>query len=151
MNSAALLSAIRPIWVGFYPSHCCVGALEAAPSIPANIAIIPKYLPSPPCTCGNRTAMARTPRAAKASPAVFGYAGQAGHHRILFRGEPPGRHKRRTGRDDERLVRSGQHVAHGIDGALVDLSVLREFRKIVDEGQMDCAIRFFGAFAKAKH
>lgn len=37
-----LMSAIMPISFGFHPSHFCVSALEAGPSIPANIAAMPK-------------------------------------------------------------------------------------------------------------
>ena len=85
----------------------------------------------------------------KGQSSGFGHTGQAGRHRILFRGEPAWRHQQRTRCDDEGLVRSGQHFAHGIDGVLVDLPVLGEFREVVDEGEMDCAIRFLGAFAEA--
>ena len=40
-------------------------------------------------------------------------------------------------------------ATHGIDGVFIDLSVLREFREIVNESKMDGAIRFLRAFAQA--
>lgn len=51
------------------------------------------------------------------------------------------RDEARSGGDDERLVRAYQHIAHGFDGGLVDRTILREFREIMDEGQMDHAVR----------
>jgi hypothetical protein len=51
--------------------------------------------------------------------------------------------------DDERFVGSHQRIAHRLDGALVDLSVLRESREIVDEGKMDGAICLLRAFPQA--
>jgi hypothetical protein len=50
------------------------------------------------------------------------------------------RHKKRARGDDEGLVGAFQNIAHRIDGVFVDLSVLREFREVVDEGEMDGAV-----------
>jgi len=92
--------------------------------------------------------MARTPRDANASPALSDTR-QAGHHRIFFGGKPARRDQQRAGCDNEGLVRAFQHLAHGVDGVLVDLPILREFREIMNEGQMDGAVRFRSPLAQA--
>lgn len=51
--------------------------------------------------------------------------------------------------DDEGIVGAFQYVAHRFDSAFVDLPVLREFREIVDEGEMDHAVGFLCAALEA--
>ena len=64
-------------------------------------------------------------------------AGIASH---IFVDHHTRRDEARSRGDDERLVRACQHIAHCFDGGLVDRAILREFREIMDEGQMDHAV-----------
>src|SRR5689334_6108699 len=61
------------------------------------------------------------------APHIFG-----DHHPRCDEARPRG--------DDERLVGADQHIAHGFDGRLVDRAILRKFREIMDEGEMDHAV-----------
>ena len=46
-----------------------------------------------------------------------------------------------AGCDHQRPVRTFKRRAEGFDSATVDLAVFREFREVVDEGEVDHAIR----------
>ncbi len=67
----------------------------------------------------------------------------------LFGDQHARRDETRARGDDERLVGADKHLAHGLDGRLVDGAVLRELREIMDEGQMDHAVGILRAALQA--
>jgi hypothetical protein len=60
--------------------------------------------------------------------------------RIVFGQDAARREERDPGGDDQGAVGTGQHGAESLDGAAVYLTVLNEFREVVDECSVDHAI-----------
>src|SRR6476646_2732667 len=57
----------------------------------------------------------------------------------------------RTRCDDEGPIRTAKHGTQRFDGMFVDLAVLLEFRKVVNEGQVNDGIRSGGAAPQARN
>jgi hypothetical protein len=58
---------------------------------------------------------------------------------IILRRHTSGREKSHARCHDERFVRATEHASHRLDRSFVDLAILCELRKVMDEGEVDDA------------
>ena len=95
-------------------------------------------------TWGRRTTDVRTPRAASEAAVASearGVRGADWNRRIVLSSGAALCQKRKAGGNDQEAIGAGQRGTESFDGALVNLAVFLEFREVVDEAQVDDAVR----------